>query len=242
MLRRCALTVALLGGLACDDAGPAPEPDPAGLWRGTISFSAENTQPIQLLIHPIGSTVSILGNISEQVAVTGLATMLPDALVEVGLTVYTPDVPGYHGKLQLAGDELRGRLVSVRAPIDSGTTLSVLRQPITSRNVIGRWVMTSSVRSLRLKPTSIADTLLFTRGGSYSQSRHEVWSEFNYQCSGVGFGAYRVERDSVIAVQHNPPVSGCLVMYRDTLRLAGGSLTRRFRTGVDSIVEVYLKR
>jgi hypothetical protein len=168
--------------------------------------------------------------------------MLPDALVEVGLTVFTPDGPGYVGKLRLDGNELRGRLVTVREPVDSSTTVSVRREPITDRSVVGRWTMATTMRSFANKPSEIGDTLLFTRGGSFSQIRHEVWSEFNYRCSGAAVGAYTVSRDTVVVVAHTPPVSGCLIMYRDTLHFASGRLTNPHRAGRDSIIDTYLRR
>lgn len=242
MLRALGVTVSLLACAACRDTGPAEELDPAGLWRGTISRTAGSTETIQLLIHPLGSTVTIIGNIGDQVTITGTAAMLPDALVEVGLTVYTPDAPGYVGRLRLDGNELRGRLVTVREPVDSSTTLSVRRELIANGNVIGRWTMATTMRSFAEKPSEIGDTLVFTRGGSFSQIRYEEWREFNYRCSGTAVGSYSVSRDTVVVVSHTPPATGCLIMYRDTLHYAGGRLTNPFRTGRDSIIDTYSRR
>lgn len=200
---------------------------------------------IEFAMHGAGDDYQLIGGIDQQVGVVGDASTVDAQHLRVSLSVFTPDFPVLRGLLRFVGDSLSGQLTYVRDSTLQATLL-LRRDRVEGGNAVGRWVMTETFRTLALKPDTVADTMVITRGGSFGRRRSEVWllPSSTHRCSYWMFGTYRRARDTLVLVQWTRGFSSCLTRPTDTVFLDRSRIRRRYIVGLpgDSIVEVYSKR
>jgi hypothetical protein len=219
------------------DGEPTPEPvSPfTGRWLGA-RLGGDAADSLVLIVHPLAAdSFGVWGYVQSGPGLAGSGHQTGENAVQLLIDVFVPGGASYLLRLEAGRDVLTGTMALTR-DLTASDSVRFHFVPPNLRGIQGRYIVKELDGNPGYTLAMVADTLHIDSRGVLQRSRMIGTQESNCAITTSGF----LERtDSLLTLTHAG--SACGVGARDSLRVRGSRLVRRFMFLSSVVEEVYVR-